>query len=420
LLFLKIGVREKRMITKILFVTVAFICIDLYGAVNFDSFRGGYTRAGGSYMSSGFPYGVHAKDCSPDTIRIEHITPILDIYEKNLRKGILQEAIQNSASSETFYLLSFVGDERFSSLIHDQYAERLFEEFGDKEASAVLLYYKTGGSLEDLRALYQQSNNEDVKTAIQICFFDASAELLEVREQDSTEAVPQPLSVTLSTQFRTTKYYTYDKGGEPVVDLFGGPVEGSEGDWTLHERTTDERDLIITYENTTENRLIRIEIPRYGNENCWREFSVARSGGQPVLSSGYLRLIEPERQFVTLYPGDNYIRKIDVNFSVAIPGSLMAQMLSDFSRYVVVFGGYWVGNAGDDFQVTLNYKCNYLIARSFKEMDRIKNDDWKLVWANPLSFDYKAKASNDSKRNQTKMNQERTWNSIMERWRGVL
>ncbi|MDF7799827.1 hypothetical protein P4C99_10145 [Pontiellaceae bacterium B1224] len=404
---------------RVVAIMLAMVCTHVYGAEPV-SFSGGYSWEDGkgwAAMSSGLPDGVHGKDVSPDKIRLEHINLVLEIYEKNLRQGTVKGS---GLTMDTLYLFSFVGDERFSSLIYDQYAERLFEEFGDQEGATLLLYYKTGGNLEKLRSLYQQPVNDDVKKAIEACFFDASVGLLEEAERDVANATPQSLSVTMWTQYRTRKYYTYDREGEPeLTDLFGGPVAGSEDDWTLHECATDERDLYIKYENTTENRLIRIEIPRRKNGNCWCGLKMMRTDGVPVLASGYLVTHEHEKQWITLYPGDQYIQKMDVNFSVTFPLVLMAQLFSDFGGYVVRLGDYWVGNAGDEFQVTLNYTCNYLIARSVEELDQMKDVEWKSARAGPLSLDYEPQNPVDSKRATMRIQQEKAWNRIMKHWTDV-
>ncbi|MHC4855946.1 MAG: hypothetical protein ACYS72_06045, partial [Planctomycetota bacterium] len=141
------------MISKVVLVAVTFVYINAYGTVNPVYFSGFIETPDGGMMSSSLPTGVHPRDIAPDKIRLEHINLVLEIYEKNLRQGTL---LGSGVTMDTLYLFSFVGDKRFSSLIYDQYAERLFEEFGDKEAPVVLLYYQTGGSLEKLRALYKQ------------------------------------------------------------------------------------------------------------------------------------------------------------------------------------------------------------------------------------------------------------------------
>jgi hypothetical protein len=393
------------MISKVVLVAVTFVYINAYGTVNPVYFSGFIETPDGGMMSSSLPTGVHPRDIAPDKIRLEHINLVLEIYEKNLRQGTL---LGSGVTMDTLYLFSFVGDKRFSSLIYDQYAERLFEEFGDKEAPVVLLYYQTGGSLEKLRALYKQPIDDVVKKAIEVCFFDASVGLVEEHEQDVADSTPQPLSVTLSTKFRTRKYYASESGDE----LFGSPAEGSEGGWTLHESTTDKRDLYITYENTTKNLLIRIKVPRrtHTYQRCWCEFNVIRNGGVPVLASGYLRPHEHEKQFITLYPGDQYIRKMDVNFSVTFPGVLMPQFFSDFGKEVVRLGVYWVGNAGDDFRVTLNYTCNYITAESVDALNQSMDSDWKAARSNPLDLDY-VHAPPCS----TQTSKERDWERMMKR-----
>lgn len=401
------------MTNRSVLVVVVLICIDVYGAVDYDDFRGTYTTADGWHMSSGFPDNVHPKDCSPSNIRIEHITPLLEIYERNLRKGTLPAAIKTSATFETLYLFSFVGDERFSSLIYDQYAERLFKEFGHREASSVLLYYKTGGSLEKLRTLYQQPVSDVIKSSIEACFFDAAVCLLENHEQDAVDAITQPLSIKLSIKPRKKSNTTESVGGTSA-SLFGEPFAVSEDDAHVYSCKTDERDLYIEYENTTKNMLIQIKIPGSIYRRCWCEFNAKRNDGIPVCSREYGRVHEHDSQLVTLYPQDRYIRRVDLNFSVEDPGHIAAQLFSDFGKYGVALNDYWVGNAEDEFSVTLDYKCNYIVAKSVGDLNNITDSDWKEVRSTSVELRYIP-----SKGSKTRTDKEKDWESVMMRWEGI-
>ena len=357
------------MITKtVLLLSSAVICLSVLGVPEPEYFGGSFTNDQGWHFVCGVPDGVHPREIAPDSVQLVNIIPLLDTFEKNLRQGTLKPAVREILEIPR-YLFSFVSDERFSSTIHEQYAKRLFEEYGNMDASVLLLYYQTGGSLESLQALYRRSTNHVIKAAVEACFFDAVEPLQEGEIPTITNDAPPLISVSIE----------YEPGAACRQLLFG-VMDEKEG--------SRFGELCISYMNNSSEKLVHVEIPR-GNVYYmnWCDFHVWRNDGIPVLPRLYGT--HDRVQLMTLYPGDCYTRKVRLDFSVRKQGTLADALFSDFNKMGVVLADYWVGSEPQEsFQVSIQLQSSYCVAQSEKALEDIHRDDWKTVSSNPLQLVY--------------------------------
>lgn len=194
------------MIRKSLWSKHAFMLmmLCLLKDVDGQTFGGRVTSPSGGTTRYGAPEGISPADITPEKVNMSHLIPLLDQFKTYIERGNLPKyrPRQNEGMSlGTYYLLSFVDDERFAAEIHTNYASPLFETYGKDEPEVVRLYYLTGGSVEKLRNLYTHSQNTEIKKAVESCLFEEGEVFQEVEERIKTPSdMNSPLSIKVSVK----------------------------------------------------------------------------------------------------------------------------------------------------------------------------------------------------------------------------
>ncbi|MBN2685266.1 MAG: hypothetical protein JXR40_08295 [Pontiellaceae bacterium] len=345
------------------YVLFLLLLVGFLSRQSLASIGGSFVLNGVHYVWGG-PEGVLPAELSPETIKSEHIEALLEDFSDSVREGNLSNDVQ-SVYGGTSYVLSYVDDKRFSGGIYNRYAKPLFDTYGMQESEVVLLYYRTGGSMNALRKIYNTCTNERVKAAVEYCCFDAEAPAVTHNGFLSSKNVKADLSIEASCQLINSKTSVFDTA---VV-----------------KENMDLYEIVVDFRNRG-TAPIRVDIPLDSGKFCGTALHLQRSDGAQVLNmhTCFNHTIQP----IWLYPGDCFTKKIFLHLGVEERPLYINTLFANFGDPKVVYLGDFMVSSRIDKTFTINAQVAFDYFMVEPDRDIEEKLVRKTLCSNAISFSY--------------------------------